>query len=138
MEASIIFPLVIITILVSLYIAFYIHDKVILSQLAYDSALKASERYIDDDAQLTHVIYEYGAKTVQNRLLVAKDIIMSTNLSGSEITVTYIGKVYIPFSTFVQNLYHKTDLTLRVSKEVKKTEPVKFVRKIKRTKEFFE
>lgn len=125
------FPLVIASIVCIIYIAFFLHDKVILNTSAYLIAMRASEQYAKNEQETEALIQQYSIEYLQNRLFAAKDVHINVDFQDSWIIVSYQGNVQFPFSGFIKKIYNRSELKIVVIRKSKVTDPVAFIRRIK-------
>ena len=127
--------MIFICIIISVYITFYLHDKAVLNQFAYVTALKVSELNTDREDIIKAKVKEYESELLKNKVLAINNLSSSITVKDSQITLIYDGYISIPFENMITFLYHKSELKITVSKKVYITKPVSFIRRMKKVYE---
>lgn len=119
-EAALVLPFAMMTIVIMIFLSFYCYDRCILEQCAYAAALRgSSNRFIS-----TEEAYKEAAKAAEDlaaeKLFAVNELKTSVRVSGVKVTVTYECEVNMPIGN--------QPLTLEVSKEVLRNKTVSILR----------
>lgn len=116
MEAAIIVPMVFLMFVLILYIIFYYHDKAILEGAAYETAVVGTERKDYEEEELK----AYFRKRVGRKLILFSGITSEITMEEEAVTV--------------QCTASKKRMKVCGQITVKRTEPEKFIRDIRKMK----
>ena len=90
-ETALVFPIVLFTVLSSIYLTFYIHDSVLIKAMTYKSAIES----VFSNKQMESTLSE-NVKTIS--LYLADNLKSDFEENDNELSVS--GKVHIPVTTF--------------------------------------
>lgn len=118
-EASFIFPMIMLVILMILYLMFYVHDKCVMNAAADAAALRASQPGVEEKG-----IYESAENNVKEllnkRLLASGSVENKVKITSDTIEVVCRSELPIPF--------HNIRIPVEVIGYAKRTDPVTFIR----------
>lgn len=125
-EASLIFPFILFSLVLVIYSGFYIHDRAALDAIAFESALRGSEiRYIGAD--IKGITEGLGKRLLENSTLACKSVQLSAEASEDEVVVTCKGEFDLPGSLIPGFQYSR--LTIETRRSATRFCQTDFVRK---------
>jgi len=123
LEAALLTPLILGSIIVIMYLSLYIHNQVALYSIAYEGALKASQ--LDDDEQSE--IYRIIDELLENKLLGAGIFKKQVEINGESIKVFLSGSMSVP--EIMDLLMPYGDLSIFGKSEIQRKDTVSLIRK---------
>lgn len=137
-EASLLFPCVLLIQIVFVYLAIFCYDRCVLEQCAYEAALRGSYNMIHDN-ESAFEITDYSAKyLLSDRLFSIHEVKDHVEVTANKIEVTYECFVIVPFLTWMSEITNQTDFSIKVSKSVPRIRQVKTIRAQEFGKEIIE
>lgn len=127
-EASLIFPMVFIFIIMMIFLAFYSYDRCILEQSAYEAALRGTGNHIKSSQEAYEQAYEAAKILVDEKLFAISDFDYEVSVTADLVTVNYHCKVNMPFMHLLCEYVSGIDLTLNVRGEAIRCHQTKIVR----------
>lgn len=118
-EASFIFPMIVIVIIFIFYLMFFVHDKCVINAAADQAALRGS-RVSASGGSVYQETENSVRELLDKRLLAAGNLIYDITVSSKEIQVVCKGEILIPF--------RDTRLPIEVIGYAKRQDPVTFIR----------
>ncbi len=94
-EASLLFPLILMVIVISMYALFFIHDRAVLDAAAYEAALRGCE-ITSEKADIRGKVALKCEESVKGRLLSTKDLNTDIEITGQYIRVRFSGEFAVP------------------------------------------
>ncbi|MCR4740701.1 MAG: pilus assembly protein [Lachnospiraceae bacterium] len=94
-EASLLFPFILLVIVLSVYAGFFIHDRAVMDAAANEAALRGSE-ITSPHGDIFSKVRDTGKRETEGRLLATKNLDMDIRIDKKEINVTYKGDFSIP------------------------------------------
>jgi hypothetical protein len=138
LEILMLMPFLLMTLLISVYLTFYIYDGIIINQSCYVAALRGTQSYHINNEEMAALIEEelygllknqlYGFKTEETKVLV----------SFSQIEVQVSGEILMPLQTKLGNLIDSDRWKIKQHIVVKRVDPENFIRIFKKAEELFE
>lgn len=130
-EASFLLPVILSVIVILMYLAFYIHDKSVLSSAAYQASLRGSQLISGENVMET--VTQSAHQLIQNRMLGTNEIAADVQCDGSSIKVAYSGKLAIPAGALLCKYLTggKDFIEVSACSEAKTMDAVGFIRKIR-------
>ena len=126
-EAALLFPFIMTVIIMLIYISFFLHDRCVMNQSAYQAALRGS-RVKTGDNKVMGTIERAARELMDHDLLAAENVTHTVEITGSEISVTYEGVLRIPAGTVFMNISGIDGIKVTGSGSAKRKDPIKFIR----------
>lgn len=119
-EASLLFPFILMILILIIYFSFFIHDRCIMHAAAYTAALRGSQ-ILNEDEDVFSKVEKSSQELLENRLLAVRNHATDIQISEQEISVLYEGAIRIPVWSF-------PDIPIKVRGTAKRIDNVKFIR----------
>lgn len=126
-EASLLFPFILSVIVFLIYMSFFLHDRCVMSQSAYQAALRGS-RVKTEEGKVLGTAERAASELIEKSLLATRDVSHTVTLNGSEVKVTYEGTLSIPAGTLLMSISGSDGIRVKGSGSAKRKDPVKFIR----------
>lgn len=126
-EAALLFPLILSVIILVMYISFFLHDRCVMNQSAYQAALRAS-RVKTSEGKVMGTAERAADELMEKCMLATTGVTHSVDISGSEIKVRYEGTLRIPAGVLFMNIYGSDGIRVEGSGSAKRKDPVRFIR----------
>lgn len=126
-EASLLFPLILSVIVFLIYISFFLHDRCVMNQSAYQAALRGS-RVKTEEGRVIATAERAASELIENSLLATRNVSHTVTIDGSEVRVTYEGILSIPTGTLFMKISGSDGIPVRGSGSAKRKDPIKFIR----------
>lgn len=130
-EASLIFPIVLFTVIFILYSAFYMHNRAVLQETAYEMAIYASNLDYRDTEEMKRKMWEKYQNAIEGRLISMKEPEVSMEVKSKDITVRISAEMTTVPLVFFQDYNHAV---IQVKKSVSMGNPLSMIRGIKAIK----
>ena len=99
-EATLLMPFIIGVLVFIIYMAFYTHDRAVLTKCAYVAALRGSQ-ILTGDADTRFEAEEQAVSLLSGRLLGRWEIKPEIHVSLQKVEVAYVGYMQIPAAFFM-------------------------------------
>lgn len=127
-EASLLMPLIIGTIVILLFISFYLHDNAVIKEGTIILANKyTNERNLTEE-EIKQRLQEDCQRVIFNKVLVTKNITTQIQVEKKKITVSCSGVFQFPSIFITQNMFNHDSLNISTTKSMKRANPVTFIR----------
>lgn len=124
LEAALLMPLILASILIVMYLSLFIHNQAALYSIAYEGALKASQ--LDENKQSE--IYRIIDGLLENKLLGAGTIKKQVEIDGKSIGVFLSGSMSIPGFEIIDMLIPYGSLRIFGESEIQAKDTVALIR----------
>ncbi len=125
-EATFLFPMILTVIVLLIYLSFFLHDRCVMNQAAYQAALRGSRIRTGDNAVIG-TTESAAEEMIQSALLATEDVSHQVSVTGSEITVSYEGRLNIPAGILFLPV-NGNGISVRGSGAAKRKDPILFIR----------
>lgn len=129
-EAALILPFAMMTIVFMIFLSFYCYDRCILEQCAYAAALRGSSSRFADSNEAYEEAAKAAESLVSEKLFAVKELKATVRVSGIMVTVTYECKVNMPIGNLLGEVSGEKDIILEVSKSVPRNKTVAVLRQL--------
>ncbi len=126
-EAALLFPFILTVIVMIMYLSFFLHDRCVMNQSAYQAALRAS-RVKTEENKVMGTAQRAAQELMEKTVLATGDISHSVDISGSEVIVRYEGILKIPAGVIFMNISGSDGIRVSGSGRAKRKDPIKFIR----------
>ncbi len=126
-EAALLFPFILSVIVFIIYLSFFLHDRCVMNQSAYQAALRAS-RIKTGDNKVMGTAQRAAKELMEKTVLATQNVTHSVDISGSEITVRYEGVLQIPAGVLFMKIAGSDGIKVTGSGSAKRKDPIKFIR----------
>ncbi len=126
-EASLLFPFILSVIVFIMYMSFFLHDRCVMNQSAYQAALRAS-RIKTDDNRVMGTAERAAGELMEKTVLATSNVTHSIDISGTEIKVRYEGNLRIPAGTLFMKIYGSDGIKVEGSGSARRKDPIGFIR----------
>ena len=127
-EASLIFPFVLLFTVMMIFLAFYSYDRCILEHSAYEAALRGTGNHLDSAKEAEEAARTAAGKLIEGKLFAIHDFHYCVEVNADEVTVSYYCEVNMPMLTWLSNYCSSIDFSLDISRSAKRCRPAKLVR----------
>lgn len=135
-EASLLMPLIIGTIIILLFISFYLHDNAVIKEGTIILANKyTNERNLSNE-EIKQRLQEDCQQAILNKVLVTKNITTDIQVEKKMITVSCSGIFQFPSIFITQTIFNSDSLNISTTKSMKRANPVTFIRYCKIVESF--
>lgn len=121
-EATCVISLIMVVLMGTLYLSFFVHNRAWLTAAAYEAALTGSIEAVKEDGKVYENALAKGKELGNIGFFGAENLTMQVN-TGSQVSVVYNADTIVPFAGFTWQL--------RAEGSVKVIDPVTRIRKIK-------
>lgn len=127
-ELALVFPFILSVIVIIIYLAFYLHDKSVLSSAAYSAAIRGSQMINGEDIETQ--VNSYSEKLIDNRLLATTNITTKISVTKNSVNVEYSGTLIVPAGTILCKALTggKSSIPVLAHGTSKINNPVNFIR----------
>lgn len=127
-EASFLMPLILSVITILIYGCFYLHDRAVLTGLAYEAALLGSRIEESDKDIILQQTKEVGSQIISNKVINTVNIATMVTVTNDHVLVTYTGDFKIPGEALTQLLLKEYAREIKVEGMTKRLHQVRFLR----------
>lgn len=127
-EASLIFPMVLLFTVMMIFLAFYSYDRCVLEQSAYEAALRGTGNHIKSAQEVYDKAYEAAGRLVEEKLFAMHDFQYDVSVSADFVTVNYHCVVNMPLMGWLCEYVSGFDLTLDISSEARRCRQTRTIR----------
>lgn len=100
-EASLLMPMLLCSIIFTMYTGMYLYDNCVIQQSAYIAALRGANQTREGDDKIKQVTEEALSKVLGKRLVMIPGIQKEIQINRSSVTVTITATMEMPFSSFL-------------------------------------
>lgn len=130
-EASLIVPMVLFSIVFILYSAFYMHNQAVIKEAAYETAIYGTVLYAKNTEEMKRKMQEKYRNSIDGRLIAMKKPVFSIKADNKGVTVSIKGKMTTGPLWFLPG-YNQPQIT--AEKQVSYRNPVQKIRLTKELK----
>lgn len=120
LEAALLFPFIFTSIILLIYLSFFIYDRCRLENSAYIAALRGSRMITEENEEITEEVSRIANELVDGHLIAATDVSQQVEVSMNEVKVSYTAKVAPPFGTLLVQMVDRDIFTIRAGEKAKK------------------
>lgn len=127
-EAALIFPFIMGTVVFLIYMSFFLHDRAVMKSCAYQAALKGSLiRTAGSD--MVREAKKAADYNIEGLLLMTEGLQTEVSLSGSEIRVSYRGTMRIPQGILFMKIAGTDGIQVEGAGSAKQKDAIEFIKK---------
>lgn len=138
LEASLLFPMVLMVQIICIYLMIYCYDRCVMEQCAYEAALAGEDHMIHNNEEAYLITKGKADYLIEDRLFSMAQIKCEVTVTGTEITVVYEGVMRMPFMVFTSMLVQDQNNRIRVEKRIPRINQMKIIRITERGKEMMQ
>lgn len=127
-EASLIFPMVMLFTVMMIFLAFYSYDRCILEHSAYEAALRGAGHQVKTAAEAREQAAAAAGRLVDGKLFAVRDFRCDVLADADHVTVCYHCTVNMPFMTWLGEYVSDMDMTMDISRDAKRLRPTRTIR----------
>lgn len=127
-EASLIFPMVLLFTVMMIFLAFYSYDRCVMEHSAYEAARRGAGCQFSTATDAETEARVAAGRLVAEKLFAINDLRYDVSVDADKVTVTYHGVVNMPFVTWLGEYVSGIDMTLDISRSAKRLRPARTVR----------
>lgn len=127
-EASLIFPMVLLFTVMMIFLAFYSYDRCVLEQSAYEAALRGTGNHIKNAQEAYEKAYEAAGRLAEEKLFAIHDYKYDVSVSADFVAVNYHCVVNMPLMGWLCEYVSGIDLTLDISSEARRCRQTRTIR----------
>ncbi|KAB1438631.1 hypothetical protein [Candidatus Galacturonibacter soehngenii] len=128
LEASLLMPLIIGTIVILLFISFYLHDNAVIKEGAIILANKYTNEKNLSNSEIKQKLEQDCEQVILNKVLVTRSITTNIKVEKKKITVSCSGVFYFPSIFISQTIFNSNSLNIATTKSMNRVNPVTFIR----------
>ncbi len=113
-----------------IYMAFYTHDRVVLTKCAYIAALRGSQIQTGDE-DVESLTKEQAELLPVGRLLGKWELENTVTVAMQEVSVSYIGYLQIPGGLLIDYVLQRDGWGVKVECDAKRVDEVDYIRRIR-------
>ena len=126
-EASLLFTFIMSVIIFLIYMSFFLHDRCVMNQSAYQAALRGS-RVKTEEGKVIGTAEKAADELIKDSLLATKDVSHTVTVDGSEVKVAYEGTLKIPAGVLFMSINGSSGIRVSGTGSAKRKDPIKFIR----------
>lgn len=127
-EAALIMPLILGTIVVLLYMSFFLHDNAVIKE----GTILLANRYTNErklsNAEIKQKLQEDSQQVILDKVIATKNITADITVGDKKIKISSSGTFQFPHIYIVTTIFNKGNLTISSTKSIKRQDPVQFIR----------
>jgi hypothetical protein len=127
-EAALIMPLILGTIVALLYMSFFLHDNAVIKE----GTILLTNRYTNErnlsNTQIKQKIQENIRPVILDKVIVTKNITTTIEVENKLITISSSGTFQFPSMYIVTTIFNRGNITISTTKSIKRYNPVAFIR----------
>lgn len=127
-EAALILPIVLLFMTVMIFMAFYSYDRCIIEQSAYEAALRGAGAGIEDAQEAYNTAMLAAGRLTDERLFAITDFAYDVSVTADSVTVTYGGRINMPFLAWLGEYTDDLDFSISASGEAKRIRQAQEIR----------
>ena len=127
-EASLLFPMVLLFTVMMIFLGFYSYDRCVLEQSAYEAALRGTGNHIKSEQEANEEAYEAAGRIVEEKLFAMHDFQYDVSVSADFVTVDYHCVVNMPLMGWLCEYVSEIDLTLDISSKARRCRQTRTIR----------
>ena len=120
LEAAMVFPIVFTSIVLMIYLSFFIYDRCRLENCAYMASLRGSRMITESNEEIYEEVSRYAGELINGHLIAATNVTQHVEVSMNEVKVSYTAKVVPPFGTLLVRMVNRDLFTIRAEECAKK------------------
>lgn len=127
-EAALLMPLILGTIVILIFTSFFLHDRAVIYEGAISLANKYSNEQKLSNDRIKQKLEAESRQVINDKVLCTKNISTQITVSNKEIIVKSQGNFYFPNMYVAQAVFRKQNFDIEVTKKMKRLDPVSFIR----------
>lgn len=135
-EASLLMPLILGTIVIILYMSFFLHDRAVITEGTIILANHYTNEKKLSNSQIRNNIKEESNQVIKQKTIVTRDIKIKIDVADKNISVTCNGNFYFPSMYIVSTIWGHKNYSISATKSIKRDDPVQVIRTCRIVEEF--
>lgn len=131
LEAAIIVPFIVIIIMLLLYLSFFLHNRCVISQITYISALRGCLSEETGEKREQELLKE-EKDLLQGRTIVGNGTNLEHKIENEKVTVNGVNCLNIPFAALTKEFRLKNSWTFSVKYKAENIDAVTFIRRCRK------
>ncbi len=127
-EAALLLPFVMMSIVFMIFLSFYCYDRCILEQCAYAAALRGSSNCFDNTQEAYEETVSAAEALIEKKLFAIRKVSTTVRVSAVAVTVSYKCEVNMPSDSWLRSIVGEDVLCMEVSKKVLRNKTVAVLR----------
>jgi CRISPR/Cas system CSM-associated protein Csm3 (group 7 of RAMP superfamily) len=127
-EAALLMPLIIGTIVVLLYMSFFLHDNAVITE----GTILLANRYTNErkltNTQIKQKIINEKQQSIESKVLAAKNIATAVEVNDKKISITCNATFEFPSMYLIRQIFNQRTLSITTTKTINRANPVAFIR----------
>lgn len=133
LEASLVMPIILGSIIFTIYLGFYLYNVCTIEQAAYIAALRGSQVTKGSLGEIKNYVEKEMEKLLGNRVLLKEQLEQKIDVSSHKVKVRIMLNMHMPFFHWVSS---KVDFwTIEVKEEANRIYPVDIIRNVRKINE---
>jgi hypothetical protein len=131
LEASLIFPMVLLFTVMMIFLAFYSYNRCMLDHSAYTAAIIGSSNHYDDADEAADMAKYAAAVHVGDRLFAVNSLNYDVSVDAGGVSVTYHAGVNMPCESWLRRYittFSGSDLDLDITRKASRIRATKTIR----------
>ncbi len=127
-EAALVLPMVILFTTVMIFMAFYVHDRCIMEQSAYEAALRGTGNNIKDAQEAYKEAQLAAGRLTDERLFAIKNFTYSVAVTADIVRVAYHCEINMPLLSWLGEYVDALNFSIDAAGEAKRLRQVQEIR----------
>ena len=127
-EAALLLPFVMMSIVFMIFLSFYCYDRCILEQCAYAAALRGSSNCFENTQEAYEEAVDAAESLIEKKLFAIRNVSTTVRVSAVAVIVSYKCEVNIPGDNWLRGIVGEDVLCMEVSKKVLRNKTVAVLR----------
>lgn len=130
-EASLIMPIVLLSTVMMIFLAFYSYDRCILECSAYEAAMRGTGGHLSSAREAEEAACAAAGMLVEEKLFAIHDLQYQVKVDANKVTVRYHCTVNMPLLTWLSEYVSGINLDLDISRMANRNRPARMIRDCK-------
>lgn len=120
LEAALLFPIIFTSIVLLIYLSFFIYDRCRLENSAYIAALRGSRMITEENEEIYEEVSRLATELVEGHLIAARDVTQHVEVSMNEVKVSYTARVVPPYGTLLMQMVNRDIFKIKAEEKASK------------------
>lgn len=134
-EASLLFPMILLFTTMMIFMSFYVYDRCMLETCAYEAALRGCSNHIKSNEEAYKKTVDAANYLIKDKIFADSYLNSSVEVTALEVKVEYECKVNMPMVTWLSQFVPNADFAIHVTKSAPRDHQVDVIRAIRIVKD---
>lgn len=135
-EAALLMPLILGTIVILIYMSFFLHDRAVICEGDIFLANKYTNEQNMSNDKIRQKLETESKQVVNSQVICTKNISTQIIVKDKEISVSSSGEFSFPNMYVAKAVFNKQNFNISITKKMKRTKPVSFIRNCRKIEKF--